>query len=204
MRNNRRPVKSPHKLCRFVWSEHHFVNGNAALDLANTVVYRNWPDRRQDRLRSLRTLDDWRQAGHPNSALPRSLRQIVAAREVIDRFFRLAAAPAAEEPDKSAWKELVGLYASHVPGTGLMKSPGGLRLPPSGKRCPPAPLLTLVLQAAVELAFSPDFAKVKVCPGCGWLFLDRTRNGAKRWCIASLCGNRDKLRRYYRRKLRAL
>jgi predicted RNA-binding Zn ribbon-like protein len=57
-----------------------------------------------------------------------------------------------------------------------------------------------LLQSAIELAFSPDLARVKVCPGCGWLFIDRTRNRTKRWCIAALCGNRAKMRRYYERQ----
>jgi predicted RNA-binding Zn ribbon-like protein len=84
-----------------------------------------------------------------------------------------------------------------------VKTPFGLRLSIDGKRRPYASLLSRVLHAAIELAFSPDFTKVKICPGCGWLFIDRTRNGAKRWCIATLCGNRYKMHRYYRRQRRA-
>ncbi len=31
---------------------------------------------------------------------------------------------------------------------------------------------------------------------CGWLFVDRSANGRRRWCDAKACGNRMKVRRY--------
>ena len=31
---------------------------------------------------------------------------------------------------------------------------------------------------------------------CGWLFVDRSANGLRRWCDAKACGNRMKVRRY--------
>jgi predicted RNA-binding Zn ribbon-like protein len=34
---------------------------------------------------------------------------------------------------------------------------------------------------------------------CGWLFLDRSRNHARRWCDMKVCGNNAKARRFYRR-----
>jgi len=36
--------------------------------------------------------------------------------------------------------------------------------------------------------------------GCGWLFLDMSRNRSRRWCDMRDCGNRDKVRRYYARQ----
>jgi predicted RNA-binding Zn ribbon-like protein len=35
--------------------------------------------------------------------------------------------------------------------------------------------------------------------GCGWLFLDTTRNHSRRWCSSGDCGNRDRARRHYAR-----
>ncbi len=32
--------------------------------------------------------------------------------------------------------------------------------------------------------------------GCGWLFLDTSRNHSRRWCDMRVCGNRDKVKRY--------
>jgi predicted RNA-binding Zn ribbon-like protein len=33
-------------------------------------------------------------------------------------------------------------------------------------------------------------------PGCGWLYLDTTRNHSRRWCSMELCGNAAKSRRH--------
>ena len=54
---------------------------------------------------------------------------------------------------------------------------------------------------AFALATSPDAERVKTCEGdgCGWLFLDRSRNQSRRWCDSADCGNRDRMRRYYLR-----
>jgi predicted RNA-binding Zn ribbon-like protein len=33
-------------------------------------------------------------------------------------------------------------------------------------------------------------------PGCGWLYVDTTRNHSRRWCSMELCGNATKSRRH--------
>jgi predicted RNA-binding Zn ribbon-like protein len=52
---------------------------------------------------------------------------------------------------------------------------------------------------AVEMLRTVDLAQVRVCPlaegGCGWLFLDRSRNGSRRWCSMEDCGAQAKARR---------
>jgi predicted RNA-binding Zn ribbon-like protein len=44
--------------------------------------------------------------------------------------------------------------------------------------------------------------RVKACaePGCRWAFLDLSRNGSKRWCEMSECGNRAKNRAWRSRQ----
>lgn len=56
--------------------------------------------------------------------------------------------------------------------------------------------------AAGELLLAVDRPTVKECPGCGWLFLDLSRNRSRRWCDMRTCGSRDKMRRYYRSRRR--
>jgi predicted RNA-binding Zn ribbon-like protein len=34
---------------------------------------------------------------------------------------------------------------------------------------------------------------------CLWLFLDDSKNGTRRWCSMSACGNRAKAHRHYAR-----
>jgi predicted RNA-binding Zn ribbon-like protein len=64
--------------------------------------------------------------------------------------------------------------------------------------------LAAVVRSAIELLTSPELARVKYCPGehCGWLFLDTSRSGRRRWCDMSDCGNLDKVRRFRQRKIR--
>jgi predicted RNA-binding Zn ribbon-like protein len=58
--------------------------------------------------------------------------------------------------------------------------------------------------AAVDLIRTIDPAQLRVCPvdqgGCGWLFLDRSRNGSRRWCAMEDCGTQAKSRRLTQRR----
>lgn len=58
--------------------------------------------------------------------------------------------------------------------------------------------------AAVDLVRTVDLAQLRVCPvdqgGCGWLFLDRSRNGSRRWCAMADCGTQAKSRRLTQRR----
>jgi predicted RNA-binding Zn ribbon-like protein len=58
--------------------------------------------------------------------------------------------------------------------------------------------------AAVELLRTVDVRHLKVCPpgegGCGWIFLDRSRNGSRRWCAMQDCGAQAKTRRLTARR----
>jgi predicted RNA-binding Zn ribbon-like protein len=54
---------------------------------------------------------------------------------------------------------------------------------------------------AVRLLESPRVSRVKICrPSCGWIFLDTTRNGSRRWCSTTDCGLREKIRRQAERR----
>jgi predicted RNA-binding Zn ribbon-like protein len=47
----------------------------------------------------------------------------------------------------------------------------------------------------------PDLSLLRRCDGegCGWLFLDTTRNHSRRWCLPQDCGNRARVRAYVER-----
>ena len=57
-----------------------------------------------------------------------------------------------------------------------------------------------VIYSAGELLLSNELVHVKECPGCGWLFLDTSRNQSRRWCSMNTCGARDKMRRYHKKR----
>jgi predicted RNA-binding Zn ribbon-like protein len=57
-----------------------------------------------------------------------------------------------------------------------------------------------IVKSAYELLLSDKLHRVKQCPNCGWLFLDATKNGKRRWCSMQDCGNAVKALEYYYRK----
>ncbi|MET0425489.1 MAG: CGNR zinc finger domain-containing protein, partial [Actinoplanes sp.] len=56
----------------------------------------------------------------------------------------------------------------------------------------------------VDLVRHADRRRLRACPldegGCGWLFLDRSRNGSRRWCSMDDCGTQVKSRRLTERR----
>ena len=66
------------------------------------------------------------------------------------------------------------------------------------------PLWVLAL-SAVDLLTSENLKWVGQCAdeeGCGWLFVDTSKNHSRRWCDINDCGNRAKQRRYQQRARR--
>lgn len=63
-----------------------------------------------------------------------------------------------------------------------------------------APLWRVAIASAALLT-SPDAERIRVCqgPACGWMYVDRSRNGLRRWCAMDMCGGREKARRHYAR-----
>ena len=59
-----------------------------------------------------------------------------------------------------------------------------------------------VWRAAAALLTSGDVSRLRECggEGCGWLFLDRSRNRSRRWCTMEDCGNVSKVRRFRQRR----
>lgn len=51
-----------------------------------------------------------------------------------------------------------------------------------------------------ELLTDHDTERIKECPMCGWVFLDETKNGSRKWCSIKACGTTDKMMRYNRKK----
>jgi predicted RNA-binding Zn ribbon-like protein len=65
-----------------------------------------------------------------------------------------------------------------------------------------ATLLAPVLWSAADLLVGSQLARVRQCanPECGWLFLDNSKSGNRRWCSMIACGNRAKAHRHYLRQ----
>jgi predicted RNA-binding Zn ribbon-like protein len=142
------------------------------------------------------------QAGHLPAALVKRfersaelLDEAVEVRESIHRCFAAAAASRAPPVD-----DLGVLNAA------LMDAPPRQRVRVNGwdVGSPDARITTLlapVLWSAADLLVGPQISRVRQCanPACGWLFLDTSKGGNRRWCSMSACGNRAKAHRHYMR-----
>lgn len=54
---------------------------------------------------------------------------------------------------------------------------------------------------ALDLLGDPAASRLRRCANttsCGWLFLDVSKNGRRRWCAMETCGTADKMQRYRR------
>lgn len=58
--------------------------------------------------------------------------------------------------------------------------------------------------ACVDFLRTGEIGRVRACPieegGCGWLFLDHSRNRSRRWCAMADCGSQAKARRLTARR----
>jgi len=194
-----------------------FLGGAAPLDFCNTVDWHS-SETPQDRLRGYKDFVAWAVAagvvsedeGEACFATARgrdreadeAFRKAIQIRETLFRIFSAAAhREAPNELDVArldeAWRETSARLAFAY-GEGGFEWRWTFGDEPDLLR----PLYRIV-RAAVELLVTPRAAEVRRCegpPGCGWLFLDRTKNRSRRWCSMSDCGNREKTRRYYQRR----
>ncbi|NIO29764.1 MAG: hypothetical protein GTO29_14560 [Candidatus Latescibacteria bacterium] len=189
--------------------------GNAAcLDFVNTVHSRVEQDT-HDYLGTYNDLIRWGRDGglvsgreyrdlakaaktDPRSA-SRVLRQALELRELLYRIFSSVAREAKPTSgDVTAFNRRLSVLGRRR----LQRTTTGIEWTwEENSQALDRPLWPVVLSAA-ELLSSPQLPRVKECPapdGCGWLFLDTSKNGMRRWCNMRTCGNIAKARRYYRR-----
>jgi len=196
------------------WKFH--LSGYPCLDLANTVSWRR-SARPIERLKGYGSLIEWaRQSGVLTASEARAVgreirrRPVKAARmltraralrEAIYRIFGGLASGSPPDPadvalldrelhDATRHLRLVRTRSRHVlawpPGVGLLAR---------------RPLWTAARSAA-DLLIGGNVDRLKTCPSadCGWVFLDTTKSGTRRWCAMWACGSRAKARRYYARR----
>jgi predicted RNA-binding Zn ribbon-like protein len=191
------------------------VGGRPALDFVNTVDPRHMPDRR-DYLSDYPALLAW--AGSLGTALPASVGALgrlaalepEAAGQAHQRAVRLreslyAVFAAALTSDQVPEDDLGVVNSAlcratdhHVlrPALG-----GGVRDGWVGAESLDSPLWPVIIDAW-DLLTTDLIGRVRECPGeqtCGWLFLDTSRSGTRRWCDMRTCGNRAKVRTHYSR-----
>lgn len=170
------------------------IGGHLAVDLVNTVAWRLDPGRTVDRFADLSNVERWLLAtgeSADRAVVTRRLRDdLVAARDIA--YDVLAPLAVGDRPDRAAIDSLHDLIAGVVRSASVEVSPFGWR---AGE---PADAVRLAVWRLFE---DEDLGRLRQCgdDSCGWLFLDRTKNGSRRWCSSADCGNRARARRHYRR-----
>lgn len=142
-------------------------------------------------------------AATPPSGTRETLERALELREGLYRLFR--AIIAGEAPPAAALAVLNRTLAEALAAAQILPAAGGYRWGWREDDRRPMRLLWPVARSAAELLTGGLLPRVKFCPGegCGWLFLDTTRNGTRRWCEMAVCGSRAKMRRYHQRRRRA-
>ncbi|TCM57671.1 putative RNA-binding Zn ribbon-like protein [Rhizobium sp. PP-F2F-G48] len=172
----------------FLWTPHRFSGGLLALDVANSVILRATPERSIDRFEHADAIAAFASAATTLCAEPLPTRLLMppadraaflALREAIDRYFRQRVEGADD----------AGLLADLLDAAART-----LRLSPNG-----ADLGASTARSALRLAARADDGRLKICANCGWLFFDRSKNRSRAWCDMTVCGNRRKASRHYRR-----
>lgn len=184
------------------------IGGHPALDFVNTVSWRLDPPREIDRLTADEILIDWMYAAELIGAdQAKRLRMESGsggaatgeARELREDVYEvLHPLAVGAEPDPADVRRLrdaiTGAFANAE-----MTSVVPLRWSVRVERR--ADLLDVLALSVWRLLETEQLGRLKQCQDgdCGWLFLDRSKNGSRRWCSSSDCGNRSRARRHYRR-----
>jgi predicted RNA-binding Zn ribbon-like protein len=176
-----------------------FVGGHVALDFVNTAEGRGQPDA-DEALHTASDLRGWGErrgvisAGAGDDADGRELAAALEARELLYRLFLgRALGHRASAADLS---RLSRLASSAYQAARLEQDRDG-RLGWSWDRSQLATVRHAAVTSALQLLSQDPTARLKQCPGdhCGWLFLDTTKRGNRRWCSMSECGQDAKTAR---------
>jgi predicted RNA-binding Zn ribbon-like protein len=186
------------------------VGGHPALDFLNTI--HDWTV--EDPRDYLATFGDALRFGEAAGVLTRGerrrlarmraggeLARLRALRERLERIFRACAndtSPRATDLASVAAAVAEGARAARFHGRG--GTPLRREVPLDAVRA--AVLRLRIADAAASLLTSAHLERVKACPGCGWFFLDASKNRSRRWCSMSTCGASSKSKAYYRRTRR--
>ena len=54
-----------------------------------------------------------------------------------------------------------------------------------------------IIKSAYELLTTDLKERIKECPNCGWLYLDKSKSNSRIWCNMKTCGNTMKIKKYY-------
>ena len=189
-------------------TELRIVSGHPALDLANTVAPRQPGTAQLEFLSNPAALLQWaHQVGvveaadvhrieHSWSRSPGAAQAALA--DVLDLRNLVDHTLAGQDLDRLSRRWAVAINRSV-----LLPANGGAVTLSIGTD-PTSMIADRLTDALVDLLRNADLSRLRACPldegGCGWLFLDRSRNLSRRWCSMDDCGAHVKARRLTERR----
>jgi predicted RNA-binding Zn ribbon-like protein len=173
-----------------------FVAGNAGLDFVNTAELRGHPEA-GDVIATAADLRRWGQRyGLLSDAGGRDpggqeLDCALGARELIYAVF--VARIDGRAPSRAQLDQLATLAAAAYAAAELRHDETGA-IEWSWPRSELSTVRHTAVAEALKLLEQPPTPRLKQCPGdqCGWLFLDATKRGNRRWCEMRNCGQEAK------------
>ena len=169
------------------------------LEFVNTRFWRGQATPTET-LRSPEDLAAWAVANVSKEARPPAGRDFDQALELRETIYRLFDAVAQDKPPASRDLQSLNAALTDAPmRTRLKRDRDGFSWEVEMKASTGLGMLAPVLWSAGDLLAGAQLARVRRCanPDCGWLFLDDSRAGKRRWCSMQSCGNRAKARRHY-------
>lgn len=185
---------------------YRFLGGNLALDFVNTIHTHDLPDQR-DEWHSAEDVILW--AGRAGVLDRRDAHALRSAASLLERVRRwrhivydvFAGLAVGGRVPRDALARFNDAFADTVGPSRVVYANGCYALETRAAPDPVGRLRDTIGRAATALLTSPEAARVRQCADtyCSWLFLDRSRNGSRRWCSMDLCGNRARVRAFRRR-----
>lgn len=175
-------------------SEHPEESINSYADLVAWALDKRLLDESEAR----QLLDE---ASHQPQMASRVLERAIELREAIYHIFSAEAhsLPIREEDLNTLNAELSPAMAHSK----VILGDGGFTWVWSGNPTGLDRILGPIARSAADLLTSSDLDRIGECAddrGCGWVFLDTSRNHSRRWCSMESCGNRAKAQRHYTRR----
>lgn len=201
------------------------VGGHRALDLVNTVAPRAGTGERHDYLRTPEDMLTWSVrtglvdteaapgiAAAWNESPAAGRRALAAVHEIREALYEVLSARLGEPGSRATVRDQLDhislAWTSALTRARLAPADGGPGVARWQLDSPPALLIAdRVAQDAVDLLCGVDIERLGRCPveagGCGWLFLDHSRNRSRRWCTMEDCGSGVKAQRLTERRRRS-
>lgn len=183
------------------------LSGAIVLDALNTVGGPRGDRTENERVAAPADLADWaRGAEFLTPEDLRSLQQglMTDGAVALARFRRFrdaafdvfAAALAGQAASQEALAALSDAIASAKRASNLDQEGGQLRWRLNPADADPDRLTAALALEADRFMAGPDFARLRRCKRCSWMFLAPVRGRPRIWCSMALCGNRDKQARH--------